>query len=766
MSNSQSLPTDSRTNPDSARQQTRPASIETHLNMPFGQFSVPYTFSRLLPTPTAATADPRHLNHGVPNPSVVDRAAAGLHRFARVLPGVTPTSLHPDFAAAATPTGLHPAVVNPYADPSFYQQTFHPHGVPPVQTPAVTPAAAPSARPLGNPTPEPAAAAAFTFDHPAVDPNTVPFDPYANQAYYPSMHAPYHPMQYYPPHQYHHGVPMRHFNPQLNPYAQSFTPASAPAPVAPAPVAPAPVAPAPTAPAATPETTDLSHDVTPDESPLFPEASLRGEHRKTPRTDFEIAQSNIRLHRSQRGQPGSKEYIYNHGTITKTNVIKPRLDFVDIDAIADPSKFDPKLASSVSDYSSSITRMVNHIKQYDLLSPIMVPVDIDLTKTTVSDEKYNLLIDHPRFDRDQIALWTVFFKTHPTDRTDSDSDNLLQDYFLNCLGGRLLFEVQEEFYELPEDEQGAATLIYLALSKLHAHSDALISALQGSITNFKITQIEYEDVSLAATWLRAIIKTLKVTDDIPSRAAGSILTGMATSSCEQFNTYIAVLENVNFKPSGLSRSNSRLSTRRAENVYSVIESCTDKYRDLVHRGHWPKLKPPKGSSADSALVASSAPSSTPNDSSYAKKLLESISPDDLLALVLNGGVRKCFNPLCNSEKHLLRDCPGPFPPNWDHTGGNRSRSNSRGRPLHRSKSSDRNGKNQPREQTPGLRKKPSVSFDKSKSSKSKQHRVYNASVEADESEYEQDEDNDAESTSSEYNSDMHSAFLLRQQLKD
>jgi hypothetical protein len=44
--------------------------------------------------------------------------------------------------------------------------------------------------------------------------------------------------------------------------------------------------------------------------------------------------------------------------------------------------------------------------------------------------------------------------------------------------------------------------------------------------------------------------------------------------------------------------------------------------------------------------------------------------------------------------------------------------------------------------------------------------VYNASVEADEPVYEQDEDDDAESTSSEYNSELHSAFLLRQQLKD
>jgi hypothetical protein len=350
--------------------------------------------------PTAAAVDPRHINLGVPNPSVLDRAAAGLHRFASAFPGVTPTYLHPEFAAAASPTGYPPAAAAPYVDPSSYQQPFYPHGVPPMQSPAVTPTAAPSSssRPLGNPTPEPAAAA-FTFDHPAVDPNAMPFDPYANPAYYPSMHATYHPMQYYPPHQYYNGVPMHHINPQLNPYAQSFTPASAPLASAPAPMAPAPAATAPF--------DGSAPGVTPGASPLFPDASLPGEHRKTPRTDYEITQGNIRLHRSQRGQPGSKEYIHNHTTITKSDVIKPCLDYVDIDALADPTKFNPKLASNLSDLASAITTMVTHVKQYDLLSPIMVPVDINLATTTVSDEKYNLLTDHPRFDHDQIALWTV-----------------------------------------------------------------------------------------------------------------------------------------------------------------------------------------------------------------------------------------------------------------------------------------------------------------------------------------------------------------------
>jgi hypothetical protein len=228
-----------------------------------------------------------------------------------------------------------------------------------------------------------------------------------------------------------------------------------------------------------------------------------------PRSTNEIIQGNIRLLRHQRGTPGSKEYIYNQEKITKAPDKEFRLDYVDIDALADPTKFDPKLASNMYSFSASITNMVTHIKQYDLTAPIMVPVELDHINTTVSDEKYNLLTDYPRFGRDDIAVWTVFYKMHPVDSTDSDTDNLLQDYIFKCLTGRLRTEVTEEFYELPDDEQGAPSLIYMALTKLHSHSRACVQTLQGSITNFRLSEIANEDVSLACSFLKSIAKHLQ-----------------------------------------------------------------------------------------------------------------------------------------------------------------------------------------------------------------------------------------------------------------
>jgi hypothetical protein len=109
------------------------------------------------------------------------------------------------------------------------------------------------------------------------------------------------------------------------------------------------------------------------------------------------------------------------------------------------------------------------------------------------------------------------------------ADNILQGYFMNCLCGRLRSEVADEFYDLPAIEQSAASLIYLALTEVQSSLYDCLPTLQRTIACFKISDISNEDVSLASSWLKAIISTLRATNDIPSSTIDYILSGMATS---------------------------------------------------------------------------------------------------------------------------------------------------------------------------------------------------------------------------------------------
>jgi hypothetical protein len=298
---------------------------------------------------------------------VFNRPTSGLNHYATHFPGLHPTSLNDEFAAAAINNGAPFVAPPPFVDPTNPNQLPQPyHGtfsMPPGVAPTITPHDAPSSRSsraLGSTAPSSGAppASTFTFDYAAAHPNTVPFDPYNPSSF--------HPMYYHMQHQYHHhhpGMYMHHYAHPMAPYpAQQMNPCAQPFTVPPpaAPV-PAPPAPAPAPPALPEETSDS------DTNPLFPNASLPGSHSKMSRTTNEIIHCNICLRRDQRGLPGSKEYMANQELITKAPSSKFRLQYVDIDSLTDPSKFNTTLAKSMTSYSAAITNILTHVKKYNLL---------------------------------------------------------------------------------------------------------------------------------------------------------------------------------------------------------------------------------------------------------------------------------------------------------------------------------------------------------------------------------------------------------------
>jgi hypothetical protein len=149
---------------------------------------------------------------------------------------------------------------------------------------------------------------------------------------------------------------------------------------------------------------------------------------------------------------------------------------------------------------------------------------------------------------------------------------------------------------------------------------------------------------------------------------------MATSHSTPFNTFVSVLEATHKKPTGLSHTTSSGNSCLVETISSILDKYNAKYPEILQGSRWPKAKLASSSTDNvSAFVTASSP--VPPSTlkfSAAKRLLKFVPTKDLLALLLNRNDTKkvqsglCFTPLCNSDKHCVRDCPGPFPANWDH----------------------------------------------------------------------------------------------------
>jgi hypothetical protein len=380
-------------------------------------------------------------------------------------------------------------------------------------------------------------------------------------------------------------------------------------------------------------------------SSLFPDATI-GSFRREPRASTRKAC--VRLSKHDRGAPGSKEYNINIDRITKAPRSSFKFDYVEVDTISDPSKFNQELASSVTAYATSLSQLLHHCKQYDLMFPLMVPTVVQ-SSGVVSDTTKNLLYFHSQFDAEHIRSWQFLLNHQCVDPVDTDTNRLLEDHFMNCLTGRLLTDVTSEFRELDESFQGSATLIFMALRKLQSNSASCIAAQQGFIMYFDLSKIKYEDVSLAVSWLKATVSNLSYSNDIPNKAIGFILAGMSRSHNRAFNTYCSVLECSKLQTTGYASS-----------VVDPVELC-------------------------STFVATYSAASRGSCGSFGghhqppnpPDLASQITPDVVQALFSQYGVRQCFNPNCRSVDHLAKDCPIKFPDNWKPPGKNRGRSRDR-----------------------------------------------------------------------------------------
>jgi hypothetical protein len=231
-----------------------------------------------------------------------------------------------------------------------------------------------------------------------------------------------------------------------------------------------------------------------------------------------------------------------------------------------------------------------------MLKPIQrIPTTFDINTCSMSCTTKNLFNYYESFDEDILVEWQDFIEVHfgPEDQI---SCSWLSDWFMNALSDELHDEVLQEFHDLSESKQGVATLIKLAFDKIQSNSHEAKRALSSIITKFSIADIKNEDVKQATSWPKSVVKVkaLAGTDDIPQRALGYILDGMAKSSSSEFNSLCTMIK----------LASARLPAKEVDsekNILDALDELNKHYRDQVHGQKWPKLS---SSSPSSAFIAS------------------------------------------------------------------------------------------------------------------------------------------------------------------
>jgi hypothetical protein len=175
-----------------------------------------------------------------------------------------------------------------------------------------------------------------------------------------------------------------------------------------------------------------------------------------------VSSLRVSLSKHHRGDIGSRDYNKNFATATYAPEKKFRFKLCPIDTLMDHTST-TELASFTANHRLSVTNAINWCTSYDMETPILIPDRFSLSTGTFSGPYTNLFSNHKKFDYVVVLEWQEFVNTH-FDPVDQVSSVWLSAWFLKALSDDLHDEVFQEHSELPPNQQGAASLIKMALS--------------------------------------------------------------------------------------------------------------------------------------------------------------------------------------------------------------------------------------------------------------------------------------------------------------
>ena len=365
-----------------------------------------------------------------------------------------------------------------------------------------------------------------------------------------------------------------------------------------------------------------------------------------------------------------------------------------------------KLADHLAKSQLSLDKLRERAVEYDLTDSAVCYSTFDRSSPRFSGDKVDLFTQHDELDLDTVLDWQHWFLLWASD-TDIQSGQWLSQLVLNSLKPDLRDEVSREVSDLPLEHQGSASTLWIALDKVSVSSYETTETLKSFITTFKLSAYPHENVRIACTQFKAILKALLAVNDIPTQAATMILAGFSTSSDKAFNT---ICENLSLHERIISPRSRRRTISTSTNLYKhlvedILPILEGYHRDHELAGTWAGL----GNRGSNQPVSPAAFVTAP---------------------ALSDGDPFCFN--CGGN-HQKKDCKEPIPnpnrPQWvadkcaqlfrerdrdTSRGRQRDLSRSRGRSTSRPRDSSR------RQQTPGRTRASSrseerktVSFEKS-----------------------------------------------------
>ena len=195
-----------------------------------------------------------------------------------------------------------------------------------------------------------------------------------------------------------------------------------------------------------------------------------------------------------------------------------------------------RIADYIYSYQLSLAKLRERAIEFDLKDSTNVYSTFDIHSSAVCGHVYDLLDhDHEDLDLDTVLKWQHWYHVWAHE-VDIVSSKWMTKLLFNSLKPDLHEEVYQEFMELPIDQRGSASALWITMDKICISSFETTQTLQNFIHTFRLSSYPGENVHAACLQFKAIFKALRDADDIPPQSATTMLKGFATSSDPDFNT--------------------------------------------------------------------------------------------------------------------------------------------------------------------------------------------------------------------------------------
>ena len=198
------------------------------------------------------------------------------------------------------------------------------------------------------------------------------------------------------------------------------------------------------------------------------------------------------------------------------------------------------IADDCANWQKGVKSFKDHAHKYDLESVFLVPLQFD--RGNPVGPFVNLLDNFQNISDTQVYEWQLYLNERASS-VDIESLEWAQEVLVKTMDDALETAVDDALESVAFMHRGAITTFKLMVNKMVLMNQESIDALHEYLRNFDIRNVDGENVAIASSRLRAVIRALD-TEGLPANVVNSLLKGFSHASNAQFTELCVTLRSL------------------------------------------------------------------------------------------------------------------------------------------------------------------------------------------------------------------------------